>query len=165
MDENNSYSNKFEEMSDAIFDDSAMADEFLEEELPEGDIETLSESSLDTQPITPPTQDEKSWFLLAHLSALASFVIPFGSILGPLIVWQAKKEQIPAVVPHAKAALNFQLSMLIYMLISIPLIFIVVGVFTMIALGIISVVFTIMNAIKAQNGQPYKYPFTLNLIK
>lgn len=169
MNDDSTYNNKFEEMSDAVFDDSAMADEFLEE-LPESDIESAAivttEESI-TEPVitAEPSQDEKSWFLLAHLSALSSFIIPFGSILGPLIVWQAKKEQYPSVVPHAKAALNFQLSVMIYMLLCIPLVFIVIGVFGLIALGIGSIIFTIMNAIKAQNGEPYKYPFSMNLIK
>jgi len=69
--------------------------------------------------------------MLCHLSALAGFVIPFGNILGPLLVWQIKKNEIPSVEAHGKAALNFQITVtiaaLIGMVVAIVLSFVCVG--------------------------------------
>jgi Uncharacterized protein conserved in bacteria len=103
--------------------------------------------------------------MLAHLSALAGFIIPLGTFLGPFIVWQIKKNEMPSVVPHAKAALNFQLSCLLYAIVSAILIVVLVGLFLLFAVGIFSLVCTIIAAIKANNGEPWKYPLSLNLIK
>ncbi len=57
--------------------------------------------------------------MLCHLSALAGFIIPFGNVLGPLLVWQIKKNEFPSVVEHGKAALNFQLTVLIVLLVGV----------------------------------------------
>ncbi len=103
--------------------------------------------------------------MLAHLSALAGFIIPFGTFLGPFIVWQIKKNEFPSVEAHAKAALNFQLSCLIYCLVAAVLILVVIGIFLLFAIGIFSLVCVIIATIKANNGEPWKYPLTLNLIK
>jgi uncharacterized Tic20 family protein len=66
------------------------------------------------RPPTPPPSPEsqaRMWNMLCHLSALAGFIgIPFGNILGPLIVWQIKKNEFPSVDVHGKAALNFQIT-------------------------------------------------------
>jgi uncharacterized Tic20 family protein len=112
------------------------------------------------------TQDDtKTWFTLAHLSALAGFVVPFGNILGPLVVWLVKRADMPAIEAPAKEALNFQISMTIYFLISAALIFAFVGVALAPAVAIVDVVFTIIAGIKASNGESYTYPLTIRLIK
>lgn len=161
MNENSSYDNKFEDLSDAIFEDSTMDDEFMK--LEEVSSETYyTPTSVSSK---PRNQDEKTWFLLAHLSSLSSFIVPFGSLLGPFLVWQIKKDQMPGIVSHAKSALNFQITMALLMLVSIPLMFIGIGFLTFFAAFIGSLIFAIVNGIKAQNGESYKYPFSLNLIK
>ena len=62
-----------------------------------------------------PLNQARSWAMWCHLSALAGLVVPLGNILGPLIVWQMKRNEFPSVDAHGKAALNFQLSALIYL--------------------------------------------------
>src|ERR1035438_7123864 len=69
-----------------------------------------------SSPPPPPASPEsqaRMWNMLCHLSALAGFVIPFGNILGPLIIWQIKKNEFPSVDIHGKAALNFQITVII----------------------------------------------------
>ncbi|MCI0440968.1 MAG: DUF4870 domain-containing protein [Chloroflexi bacterium] len=102
---------------------------------------------------------------LAHLSAFAGLVVPlFGNVLGPLIVWLLKREESPFIDAHGKAALNFQISVTIYMIVSAILIIIVIGFFLLIALGIFAIVMTIIAAIKAGNGEDYVYPLAIRFI-
>lgn len=103
--------------------------------------------------------------MLAHLSALCGFIIPFGSILGPILVWQIKKHEIPAVIPHAKAVINFQISCLIYILVCIPLIFVLIGVPLMMIIGLGSLICVILGGIKANDGKPWNYPASIKFLK
>lgn len=118
-------------------------------------------------PVPPPVSNsnERTWCMLAHLSALSGFIIPFGGIIGPIVIWQIKKEEIPAVVAHGKAVLNFQISCLIYFLVCLLLTFVVIGLPLMFVLGIGNLVCIVMAAIKANNGEFWKYPASIQFIK
>lgn len=105
------------------------------------------------------------WASVAHISALAGLIIPFGNLLGPLIVWLIKRNELPFVDQQGKEALNFQISMTIYGLISAALIFVVIGIVTSIILAIAWLVLIIMATIKANEGVAYKYPLTFRLVK
>ena len=103
--------------------------------------------------------------MFCHLAALAMFLgIPFANIIGPLIVWQIKKDEHPFIDEQGKAALNFQISVAIYFAVSVLLIFVVIGVFLMIGLAIFNLVMIIINGIKANNGQPTHYPLSFKFI-
>ncbi len=110
------------------------------------------------------SNDEKNWAMLCHLGGLVHF-LPFGQIIVPMIIWMVKKEELPFVDDQGKEALNFQISMLIYYLICIPLIFIVIGIFLLAMLGLINLILVILAAVKAQQGEAFRYPLSLNLIK
>lgn len=111
--------------------------------------------------------------MFCHLSALAGFIgVPFGNILGPLIVWQIKKNEIPSVDAHGKAALNFQITMTLALLATAAVMFIgfllCVGWLlfpVFIAIGLAGLIFPIIAGIKANNGEDYKYPWSLELVK
>lgn len=115
--------------------------------------------------IAAPSADECTWGMVAHLAALAGFVIPFGSVLGPLVVWLIKKDTMPLVDDQGKEALNFQITMLIGFIICLVLAFVVVGIFLGLLLGLADLVMVIMAAVKAQKGEKYRYPFAIRLIK
>ena len=104
--------------------------------------------------------------MFAHISALAGHIFTAGgaSFAGPLIIWLLKREEMPFVDDQARDSLNFQLTILIGILISIPLIFIGVGILTLIALWVCDLVFTIIAGIKAQEGIRYRYPFAIRII-
>jgi len=112
------------------------------------------------------------WNMLCHLSALAGLIIPvFGNILRPLLVWQIKKHEIPSVEAHGKAALNFQLTVLITLvagsILAFVLSFFCVGFLlipVVIVIALAGIIFAIIAGIKANNGQEYRYPFSFNLI-
>lgn len=109
-------------------------------------------------------REDRQLLVLTHLSQLIPLAIGFGSLLLPLIIWSVNKEKVYQMNEHGKNILNFQISILIYCLISIPLVFIGIGVLVLICLAIISVVFPIVNAIKASNGENPKYPLSLSFI-
>lgn len=111
-----------------------------------------------------PSNDEKNAGMLCHLLALTGFVIPFGWIFGPLIVWLVKKDESEFVNRQGKDSLNFQLSMLIWTICCIPLVFIVVGIFLLIALGIMNIIMIIIASIKAADGQFMDYPLSVKFI-
>lgn len=110
-------------------------------------------------------QDEGMWAMFCHLSAFAGYIVPLGSILGPLIIWSIKKEEYSAIDAHGKEALNFNISIVLYMIISAILIIIVLGIFMLIALWVFQTVMIIMASIKANNGEFFKYPLTIQFIK
>ncbi len=104
--------------------------------------------------------------MLAHLCALSGFIVPFGSLLGPFIIWQIKKNEFPSVEGHAKSALNFQISCLIYVLCCIPLIFVFgIGALLMGAVAIGSLACVIIATIKSNNGEAWKYPLSITFLK
>lgn len=113
----------------------------------------------------PLNSDEKTWGMLCHLAALAMFIFPFGNIIGPLIIWAIKKEELLWVDKQGKEAMNFQISMTIYMFLSAILILLIIGIFLLIALGIINVIFIIIASIRANSGEEFTYPLSIQFIK
>ena len=110
------------------------------------------------------TQEEKTWGMLAHLSSLAGFVIPFGNVLGPLVVWLVKKDTMPFVADQGKEALNFNITVAIAAIISCILMIIVIGFLLLAVVAVGWLVLTILAAIESNKGEAYRYPFTLRLI-
>jgi uncharacterized Tic20 family protein len=112
-----------------------------------------------------PSAEEKQWALFAHLSALIGFIIPFGSIIGPLIIWQIKKNEMPFVDDQGKEALNFQITMAIAVIVCIVLMVVLIGFLLIWIVGLLDLIFIIIAALAANNGQAYRYPITLRLVK
>lgn len=109
--------------------------------------------------------EDRNWATIAHLSALAGFIIPFGSILGPLIVWLIKKDQSAHIADQAREALNFNITVGIAALVSLCLMLVFIGflLFAVVAIGWL--VLVILAAVKASDGTLYRYPFTIRFIK
>jgi uncharacterized Tic20 family protein len=112
-----------------------------------------------------PSAEARQWAMFCHLAAFCGLVFPFGSLLGPLIMWQWKRDLDPFVDAQGKEALNFQLTVAIVSMICFVLMFVLVG-FALFGLVVIAAaILAIIAAIKANEGQPYRYPFTWRLIK
>jgi hypothetical protein len=111
-----------------------------------------------------PTQDEKMWGMLAHLSALVAglFGFPF---LGPLIVMLTKGKESKWVEMQAKEALNFQITATIAIWVAAALMLCVIGLILLPLVGLGALVLTIIGGIKANNGEMYRYPATIRLVK
>ena len=120
-----------------------------------------------TQPIeNSPSKDERTWAMLCHFSSFTGFIFPLGgNILAPLIIWLIKKEELPFVDDQGKEVLNFQISMTIYFIISGILCIILIGIPIFIGLVIFGFIITIIAAINANDGTPYRYPINIRFIK
>ena len=116
-------------------------------------------------PAGTPSAEERQWALFAHLSALVGYIIPFGSIIGPLVIWQIKKNEMPFVDDQGKEALNFQITVAIIAIVCLVLVLILIGILLLWALAIANLVFIIIAALAANNGQAYRYPFAFRFIK
>lgn len=116
-------------------------------------------------PSAVPSQDDRTWGMLAHLSGLIASLLGGMSFLGPLIVWVIKKDQSPFVGDQAKEALNFQIAMTIAILISAVSMFACVGFVLLPLVLIASIVYSIIAAMEANKGVYYRYPYTIRLIK
>ena len=111
-------------------------------------------------------KDERMWGMLSHLCALVGFVgIPFGNILGPLVIWLLKKDEIPLVAKEGRESLNFQITITIFGVIAFVLCFAFVGFLLVVPLVLADVILVVMAAVKINNGEQFKYPFSFNLIK
>jgi hypothetical protein len=115
-------------------------------------------------PLGTPSAEERQWGLFAHLSALIGMVIPLGNVIGPLIIWQVKKDTMPFVADQAKEALNFNITVAIAAIICFVLFLVVIGMVLLPLVGLAWLIFTILAAVKANEGVQYRYPFTLRLV-
>jgi uncharacterized Tic20 family protein len=123
-------------------------------------------------PSGTPSAEERQWGMFAHLSALAGLIIPFGNLLGPLVVWMMKRDTMPFVADQGKEALNFQITVsvlcVILLILGVVLSVIVIGVlfFPLVGLiGLAALVLSVIGGIKANEGKAYRYPFSVRLIK
>ena len=132
--------------------------------------EDIQESGQGSMGATPTTgqlrKDVRNVAMLCHLAAFAGFIgIPFGHILGPLLVWLLKREESPFVDAHGKESLNFQISMTIYFIISAILMLVVIGFVLLVVLFVFEIIAIIIAATRANNGVEYRYPLSMRFLK
>jgi uncharacterized Tic20 family protein len=124
-------------------------------------METTSTSASSTST----SSNVRTWCVLAHATALVGFFVPVaGHIVGPLIIWLAKRQDSPEIDAHGKESMNFQISMLIWNAIAAILIIVLIGIPILILLHILNIIFVIVASIQASEGKLYRYPLALRLI-
>lgn len=106
-----------------------------------------------------PSKDERTMAMLSHLLSI------FVGFWAPLIIWLVKKDEMPFVDDQAKEALNFQITMMLAFIVAGILIVVVIGILLVLGLFVANLVFCIIAAMKANDGERYRYPFALRLIK
>ena len=111
-----------------------------------------------------PSKEERTWSMLCHISVFSGMLIPFGHILAPLVIWLIKKDDLPLLSDQGKEVLNFQISMTLYLFISVLLCFILIGIPLLIGLIIFCIIATIIGAISANDGKKYRYPITIRFV-
>jgi uncharacterized Tic20 family protein len=112
------------------------------------------------------SRDARNWGMGCHLIALVGLLgNGLGFLVGPLIVWLVKREDDPFIDEQGKEAVNFQITMMLAILVCVPLLFVVIGIFLMPLIGIWDVVLTIIAGVKAANGEHWRYPATIRFIK
>jgi uncharacterized Tic20 family protein len=111
-------------------------------------------------------EQARSWAMACHLMALSGLIVPgIGFVLGPLITWLIKKDDHPFIDEQGKEAVNFQITMLIAIIVSAFLCFVFVGFVLLPVILIGDIVFTIIASVKAKEGVHYTYPFKFRFIK
>ena len=113
-----------------------------------------------------PSREVRKWAMLCHLMALVGLLgNGIGFLLGPLVVWLLKKEDHPLIDDQGKEAANFQITMLLAVLISVPLMLVFVGILTAILATILMIILPIFAAVRANDGILYRYPLSIRFIK
>jgi hypothetical protein len=116
-------------------------------------------------PVPAPSKEARQWAMFCHFAAFLGLVFPFGNLLGPLIVWQIKKDLDPFVDLQGKEALNFQISVALAVVLCFLLMVVVIGFPLLVLVSIGALVLTVIAGIKANDGQAYRYPFSWRLVK
>jgi len=139
-------------------------------------VQEVSAESSQTVQDSPPSKeinkDARMWGMICHLAGLCGLIpiVPvIGSIIGPLVVWQIKKDEFGFVDEQGKEAVNFQISILLYLLVSailwVPLSFVCIGAVIPVAISIVDLIFLLIAAVKANDGEHYRYPLSIRFIK
>lgn len=113
----------------------------------------------------PSSKEERTWAMACHLAAFAGFLTGIGFIVGPLVVWLLKKDTYPLVDDLGRESLNFQISVIIYYLISGLLMLVLIGFALLAIVAIFQFVMMIIATIKANEGEAYRYPLTIRFLK
>ena len=119
------------------------------------------------QAATAATVDEsaRTTAVAAHLSTFAGLVVPFGSVIGPLAVWLTRRDRDPFIDQPGREALNFGISIAIYGSVLLVAALMLVGIPLLVAGVVAWVVLASLAAAKASQGQAYRYPLTMRLVR
>ncbi|SDR71953.1 DUF4870 domain-containing protein [Gramella sp. MAR_2010_147] len=111
-------------------------------------------------------REDKQMLVMTHLSQLLDLVTGIGGFIVPLVLWLTQKDKVAGMDMHGKMILNFQISLFIYSIICIPLIFLFgLGILGLIVIGLIALILPIMNALKVSNDEMPYYPLTIQFLK
>ncbi|CAM3556762.1 MULTISPECIES: DUF4870 domain-containing protein [Pseudoalteromonas] len=106
-----------------------------------------------------------TYCMLLHLSQLASFVAPGLGLVLPVVMWATNKDKSETIDQHGKATINWLISLIIYSIICGILVFVAVGILGFVVLAILNIIFAIIAAMKANNGEVWIYPLSFNFFK
>jgi len=111
------------------------------------------------------SDESRIWAILAHIGTLGTYIVPFANIIVPLVIYLVKKDEDSFVAHHARESLNFQISVIIYIIFCVPLVFIFIGALLIAIIAGMSVILVIVATVKTSNKVLYRYPFTMRFIK
>lgn len=132
----------------------------------EQEYQQAKDTLLANRPAEPrPALDVNSWGLFIHISQFFAYLLPIAGLVVPLILWQIKKDQSEIIDRHGKVVMNWILTEFILLLIIAPLCFILIGFPLLFILAVLGIVFPIIGAIKAGNGEVWPYPCSIRFFK
>ncbi|WP_027066507.1 MULTISPECIES: DUF4870 domain-containing protein [Maribacter] len=110
-------------------------------------------------------REDRNLLVITHLSQYLDFITGFGGLVVPLVIWLTTKDSVIGMEEHGKSVINFQLTLILYLLIGIPGILLFgLGILLLIFAGVLSIVMPAVNAIKASNGESPSYFGTIRFI-
>jgi uncharacterized Tic20 family protein len=112
-----------------------------------------------------PDKEERTWGMFCHLVVFLGLIIPFASIIGPLVIWMIKRDEMPFVDDQGKESLNFQITMMLATIVSAILMFVLIGFVLIFVVIIFQLIVVIIASIKANEGVYYRYPLSIRFIK
>ena len=112
-----------------------------------------------------PDKEERTWGMFCHLVVFLGLIIPFASIIGPLVIWMIKRDEMPFVEDQGKESLNFQITMMLATIVSALLMFVLIGFVLIFVVIIFQFIVVIIASIKAYEGVCYRYPLSIRFIK
>ncbi len=108
--------------------------------------------------------NEKTFAMALHLSQFASLVVPLLGLILPIVMWASFKDKNEFINQNGRNAINWIISSTIYLIISIVLVFFIIGIPMLILLLVLDIVFIIMAAVKASNGINWQYPMSIRFL-
>jgi uncharacterized Tic20 family protein len=113
----------------------------------------------------PPDKETNTWAIILHLSVLSGLIVPMAGLIVPVVIFILKKDQLPGLAPHGHVVFNWLISVLIYAVISIVLLIVGIGALLLAILAVLSLLFPIIGAVKASEGQVWPYPLSIRFFK
>lgn len=107
------------------------------------------------------SSEVRTWAMVLHLSTFASYIIPVAGVIAPVVIWQVKKDQLPEIDAHGRIVINGIISFFIYMFVGVVLTFVLIGIPIVVIVGVMAIAYPIIGAIKASNGEVWRYPLTI----
>ena len=113
----------------------------------------------------PMSKNEQNMGMLCHLLALSGYLVPFGNLIGPLVIWMVKRQEMPFVEREGRESLNFQISVMIYAIAAGLLCFVLIGFLILPALVVFDVICVVMASLQAADGRSFRYPLCIRFLK
>ncbi|TWH76133.1 hypothetical protein LX59_01052 [Azomonas agilis] len=121
---------------------------------------------MEPTPAYGPSRDERQWAMLCHYSAFFGLLVPMvGNVIGPLLLWQFKREDSSFIDYHGKESLNFQITYSLAMMLCWVLAWILIGFPLMLLISLVVLVLVVIAGMRANEGKAYRYPFCWRFIK
>ncbi len=128
------------------------------------DDDLLLDDDFDDSNLEPWGMNINQFSMFMHLAQLSSFIVPLAGIVLPIVMWSQFKNESRLIDEHGRNIINWIISSVIYAIISAILIFVLIGIPLLIAVGILSVIFSIIGAVRANDGIVYRYPLSINFM-
>lgn len=104
---------------------------------------------------------DRSWLVLLHLSLFLGYIVPLAGFVAPIAIWLLMKDNTPEMDEHGRNVADWIVTSVIAYIVSVLLCLIVIGIPLLILMGVLSVVFPIIGAVKASQGVAWRYPGSL----
>ncbi len=105
--------------------------------------------------------DVNQWGMFIHLSQFCGYIVPLAGLIVPILLWQMKKNESEIIDQHGRIVLNWIITGFIFAIIFGLLCFVVIGIPLLIALAVVGIIFPIVGAVKANNGEVWSYPCSI----